>query len=339
MTQALLVFALYLLRPLRRSDRRWMAIEWLLGLDLSADELGSVRAACAAAGKPLGAYYYWKLTQVAQSMTFRKLDKRATLALIARCDGTDYAAFEPCLDDPRGMLVATPHHGAFVFSIVALAERIRQRRPVFVFYEAPEAHAANQIFDILYQRLFADPSSGVTVLHNNRNGLATAIRQLRQGAFVVIMPDVYKGRENTYQVPFCGRSRNVMLGTAVLARRTGTAILPMLSDPSDAGLGFRTRFGTRIEPVAGDAQPEADGQVQALCADYRVTAELFAKFEAFMGTRLLHWQYCRGHFLGDPAPPRLEGEEFTRLSALFLQDPRVRIDPVAAMAPGLQPSR
>lgn len=336
--ESLLRFALYVLRPLRGSDRRWTVIEWLLGLDLSPEELGSVRTACAAAGKALGAYYYWKLTQVAQSTAFRNLDKRATLALIARCDATDYSLLDQCLDDPRGMLLATPHHGAFVFSIVSLAERIRRKRPVFVFYEAPHAHAANQTFDILYKRLFADPSSGVTVLHNNRNGLATAIKQLKRGSFVVIMPDVYKGRENTYQVPFCGRSRNVMLGTAVLARRTRSAILPMLSDPSDSGMGFRTRFGTRMAPAGDEAGDEGGSPLQALWADYRATADLFAKFELFMGKRLLHWQYCRGHFLGDPAPPRLDDEEFVRLSALFLQDPRVRISPAAPLvhSPNLQ---
>ena len=328
----LLRCAMYLLRPLRRSDRRWASIEWLLGLDFAPREFESVRAACEASGQPLGAYYYWKLAQVAEVTAFRRLDKRATLELIARSDATDYATVDALLRDPRGALLAIPHHGCFVFSIVALAERIRQQRPVFVFYETPKVHATNEVFDVLYRRLFVDATSGVTILHNNRNGLATAIKQLKQGAFVVIMPDVYKDRDDTYQVPFCGRSRNVMLGTAVLARRTRSTILPMLSDPSGAGMGFRTRFGKAIEPAPGVVDADRESPASALCQDYRTTALLFGQFEQFMRTRLLHWQYCRTHFLADPAPPRLEPEALARLSELFLKDPRVRVDLAAPMA-------
>ena len=332
MRVALLEFALILLRPLRRSSRRWPAIEWLLGLKLTPREFDSVRAACEASGQPLGAYYYWKLAQVAQVFAFRHLDKRGTLALIARSDATDYAPMGGLLDDPRGALIAIPHHGSFVFSIVALAERIRRQRPVFIFYETPEVHATNEVFDVLYRRLFVDPSSGVTILHNNRNGLATAIRQLKQGAFVVIMPDVYKDPHDTYQVPFCGRGRSVMLGTAVLARRTRSTILPMLSDPADAGMGFRTRFGTMIEPGAGTEGSGGGSPLLALREDYLTTAALFAQFERFMQQRLMHWQYCRTHFLAEPAPPRLDAAGLARYSALFLQDPRIQVDIGAPIA-------
>lgn len=322
----LLQCALYLLRPLRRSNRRWTLIERLLGLDLAPRELASVRAACESAGRPLGAYYYWKLAQVAEVNIFKRLDRKATLDLIARSDGTDYATLDRRLDDPRGALLAIPHHGSFVFSIVALAERIRHERPVYVFYETPKVHATNEVFDVLYQRLFADPSSGVTILHNNRNGLATAIRQLKLGAFVVIMPDVYKDREDTYQIPFCGRSRNVMLGTAVLARRTRATILPMLSDPSGNGFGFRTRFGRAIEPAPAAGEGDAANPTQDLWHDYRTTADMFGQFEQFMRDRLLHWQYCRGHFAAEPAPPKLDAEALSRLSDLFLKDPRVHVN-------------
>lgn len=330
MLTMLLNAALFLLRPLSRSTRRWAGIEWLLGLDLDARERESVRTACDLAGKTLGAYYFWKLTQVAQTTAFRRLGKRDTLALIARSDATDYASVDRCLEDPRGLLLAVPHHGSFVFSIVALAERVRHARRVYVFYEAPKVHATNEVFDVLYTRLFVDDSSGVTILHNNRKGLATAIKQLKRGALVVIMPDVYKDREDTYQVPFCGRSRNVMLGTAVLARRTGAVVLPALSDPSDSAMGFTTRFGTPIPPACTD--PGGESAVEELWTDYRTTLEVFNQFERFMRDRLMHWQYCRTHFLGDPPPPCLEEEAMDELSALFLQDPRVRVHLATPMA-------
>jgi hypothetical protein len=328
----LLRIALYLLRPLRWSSRRWRLVERLLGLDFAPRELESVRAACAGAGQPLGAYYYWKLAQVAEVAIFRRLDKDATLALIARSDETDYSALDLLLRDPRGALLAIPHHGSFVFSIVALAERIRRQRQVFVFYETPKVHATNEVFDVLYTRLFADPSSGVTILHNNRNGLATAIKQLKLGSLVVIMPDVYKDRDDTYQVPFCGRSRNAMLGTAVLARRTASTILPMVSDPSGKGFGFKTRFADPIERRAAAGSREDESAATALYEDYRTTAALFGRFERFMRDRLLHWQYCRTHHFSEPAPPRLDAEALARLSELFLKDPRVHVDLASPMA-------
>lgn len=322
----LLRTALVLLRPLRRSRRRWPLIERLLGLDFTPREFASVRAACDASGERLGAYYFWKLAQVAEVQVFRRLGKRATLALITGSDRSDYTALDPHLEDPRGTLLAIPHHGSFVFSIVALVERIRRQRPVFVFYEAPEVHSTNEIFDLLHQRLFGDAGSGVTILHNNRNGLATAIRQLKLGSFVVIMPDVYKDRDDTYQIPFCGRTRNAMLGTAVLARRTGATILPMVPECSGDGFEFRTRFGQAIAPAVSGGADGADAAVHDLWCDYRTTVALFRQFEAFMRGRLLHWQYCRTHFSAEPAPPELDAEALVRLSELFLKDPRVFVD-------------
>lgn len=327
----MLRLALSLLAPIRRSRRRLPVVERLFRLGLSPREFASLQAACDASGQPLGAFYYWKFVQFAQLNAIRRLDPRATLDMIARYDHSDYATLDARLDDPRGLLLAIPHHGAFVFSIVALAERIRRRRRVLVFYESPAAHATNELFDILHARLFGDGSSGVTILHNDRAGLASALRGLRDGAIVVIMPDVYKDRGDTYPVPFCGRARNAMLGTAVLARRTQSTILPLVSDPLDLGMGFRTWFGRGIEP-AGE-WPGA-GAAEVLCADYGATVAVFAQFEQAMARRLHYWQYCRSHFLGDPAPPRLDEGAFVRYSGLFLRDPRVRVglDPVGVPA-------
>lgn len=326
MRQWILRGLLYALQPLRHSTGRWTLIERMLGLKLTLHEFESVRLACDASGQSLGAYYYWKLSQVAQVMAIRRLNNRATLELIEKSDTTDYAVLSPLVCDPRGSLLAIPHHGGFVFSIVALVEKLRHQRPVYVFYDPPEVHATNEIFDVLYRRLYADPSSGVTILHNNRAGIATALKQLKQGAIVVIMPDVYKDREDTYQIPFCGRARNVMLGTAVLARRTQATILPMLSDPSDTGMGFKTRFGMLIEPSHVGTESGPRSPAVTLHEDYRTTAALFGQLEQFMCQRFIHWQYCRTHYLGEPAPPKLEAQELARLSALFLKDPRVYVN-------------
>lgn len=326
MRQWILRGLLFSLQPLRHSTSRWTLIERIFGLKLTLREFESVRLACGASGTSLGAYYYWKLRQVAQVMAIRRLSNRAILELIGKSDTTDYSELNSLVSDPRGILLAIPHHGAFVFSIIALVDRLRLQRPVCVFYDPPEVHATNEIFDVLYRRLYTEPSSGVTILHNNRAGIGTALRQLKHGAAVVIMPDVYKEIEDTYQIPFCGRARNVMLGTAVLARRTQATILPMLSDPSDTGMGFKTRFGMLIEPSLLATEFAPPSPAVTLCEDYRTTTALFGQLEQLMCQRLIHWQYCRTHYLGEPAPPKLEAQELARLSTLFLQDPRVYVN-------------
>lgn len=314
---------LFVLKPLRNSAGRWVLIEWILGMELTNREFESVRLACDASGKTLGAYYYWKLLQAVQVIAIRRLSNRAVLELIEKSDATDYAMLNALMHDPRGILLAIPHYGSFVFSIVALVEKMRRQRPVFVFYDPPETHSTNEIFDVLHRRLYAGHSSGVAILHNNRAGIAAALKQLKDGAVVVIMPDVYKEKGSTYQIPFCGRSRNVMLGTAVLARRTQATIMPLLSDPADTGMRFKTRFGTLIEPSQVAAEYGDRSPMVTLFEDYRTTAALFDQFEKFMCQRLIYWQYCRTHYLGEPAPPKLEAQELARLSALLLKDPRV----------------
>ncbi len=100
---------------------------------------------------------------------------------------------------------------------------------------------------------------------------------------MIILPDVYKHEHETFLVPFCGRPLNVMLGTAALARKTGTLILPRVSQPAARGFGFTSAFGGVLDerPTSGD---------DTLHANYRVTAQVFRQLERVMDSEIVYCQ-------------------------------------------------
>jgi lauroyl/myristoyl acyltransferase len=149
--------------------------------------------------------------------------------------------------------------------------------------------------------------------------MASALRGLKEGAAVVIMPDVYKHEHETFLVPFCGRPLNVMLGTAALARKTGSLLLPMVSQPASRGFGFSSVFGELLDerPTPAD---------DTLHANYRVTAELFRQLEQVMDSEIVYWQYVRSHYLREGTFPELAPGAVQSIAELFFVDPRVNVD-------------
>jgi hypothetical protein len=249
--------------------------------------------------------------------------------MIMQMDRSDYASLDALRDHSNGLIVATPHHGHYILSIVALAERLRSSREILIFYGAPDTHPGNEMFDYLYSRLFGDASSGVRVIHDNRKGILHALRGLNAGAVVVIMPDVYKNEEDTYVIPFCGRPLNVMLGTAALARKTQSAILPMISLPTGIGpLGFNSVFGRRMADGVADL-PSVDHDthdIDVVHTDYRVTLKMFTHFESVMAKSVVHWQYIRSHFTRQVGFPEITSTSAKMIDDLVSSDPRFTID-------------
>ena len=305
--------------PMRRLRRRVPLLERLLKVSLGDEELRSVQLACERSGVELGAFYHWYLQKLVVSRHVRSLEKTSTLRLVAQLDGSDYVRVDALRGEQRGLVIAIPHHGHYILSIVTLAERLRASRKVLIFYGSPLTHAGNEIFDHLYGQLFGGPESGVQVIHDDRAGMASALRGLKEGAAVIIMPDVYKHEHETFLVPFCGRPLNVMLGTAALARKTGSLIVPMVSQPAARGFGFTSVFGDVL-----DVRPTADDDT--LHANYRVTAEVFRQLERVMDPEIVYWQYVRSHYLREATFPELAPDAVQSIAELFFVDPRVNVD-------------
>lgn len=309
---------------LRRLARRSVAIEKWLGLELGDQDIRALQIACDRGGVRLGAYYHWYLQKLVVANRLRQLDGPAVQRMIASMDETDYGPLDEACRAQRGLLIAIPHHGHYILSIIAVAERLRGKREVFVFYGDPATHVGNDLFDQLHGHVWGD-SPWVHVIHDNRAGLVRALRALQKGAVVVIMPDVFKDEHDTLVVPFCGRQLNVLLGTAALARKTSSAILPLVA-LAQPGLGFVGKFGTLLQSPADREQGESQSAETIIHNDYRTTLALFHQFETVMDSCMIHWQYVRGHYARTAAFPEIPGDSLDDVTELFFSDPRIKVD-------------
>lgn len=131
--------------------------------------------------------------------------------------------------------------------------------------------------------------------------------------------DVFKDANLTISIPFCGRALSVMLGTSIIARKTGATVLPMISTPYGSGLGFKSEFGESFaahHPVYGEDQ---SGLIEAF--DYSVIRKIFAFYEPIMSRQMLYWQNVRQHVAKGHPFSRLSPSVALQASELLLSDP------------------
>jgi len=317
----------YAASPIRYLDRRVDLLEKLLRINISDCDFHAIDSGCKRCGVKFGVFYHWYLQKTIVADYVRGRDRIELLDMVSRMDRTVYQPIDTLINGEHGVIVAIPHHGHYILSIVGLLEHLRLKRDVYVFYGSPETHAGNEVFDRLYEAIYRDASSHVRVIHDTRSGMAHALRGLREGALVIIMPDAYRHEKDTFFIPFCGRPMNVMLGTAALARKTNSLIVPMISRPSSRRLAFTSEFGNAIHPIDdGAGDPLADESINFLHHDYRVTSELFRVFESFMLDEIFYWQNLRTHFSGEAVFPEFNIENVGAMAEVFLSDPRMDID-------------
>lgn len=311
-----------LARPLSGLERRKVWVEKLLGLRMSDEDFRFAEQACFESEARIGDFYAWKMMLALYSVVLRKLDGKGLFDLIGEMDRTEYNWLESSNGCSSGLIVAIPHHGLFVLSILALAERLRSSRSVYIFYESPEVLASNRTFDLVYRRMFDGTDSGVTILHNTGKGIAAAIRALGVGGVVIMMPDVFADVEKTYLVPFLGHSFNTALGAGSLSARTGAGILPVVSEVSMDLRGFTTRKSSLIE--AGiQCETWADSSIGRLLEEYGRTARLFSQLEQLMRHSLHQWQYFPRGFQGRTGFGPVAREELEQFAKAISSDPRL----------------
>lgn len=267
----------------------------------------------------MGAYYHWYFQKLLVAEAIKASNQESARAFIAAADKTNYAAAEALIQSQTGVLVAIPHHAHYILTMTALAARIGHHRKVKVFYASPKANKGNAVFDQLHVLLFSDPAAGVEVIHNTRQGLIQAIRGLKDGEIVFIMPDAFENVTATMMLPFCGALIDVMLGTAILSRKTGAWILPLVSRKVGHGLAFGAHFGEPIHPQARvGLNPE-----QERISDYAVMRDVFAQFERMMKKDLLLWQSVLQHGIDEEMPVTLADS-----SALPMEIKHLLLDPI-----------
>ena len=318
--------ALFFLRAISRRVR-W--VERLLQIEYTDSEFAGIHAVYASAGQGIGDFYYWKAVNAILLVWMKLLDARGIRRLISILETS--ADELPALEPGQGVIFAIPHHGHFVMSIISIADRVSAGRAVYVFYESPGAHATNALFDVLHKKIFGPESSCVHIIHNDRRGLATALKALGSGAALIILPDVYKDVADTFVFPFLGRQWHAMVGTATLARKTNAVIYPVVSRPGCSFYAFQTILGSPIVPDREDASI-LDANVNYL--DYRITFKMFTAFAHMMQSSLAFWQYAGTLFLDAKPFACLDTHAIEKHEPLFLSDPRLHVATTDAIVLG-----
>ncbi|MEO7326277.1 MAG: hypothetical protein ABIW82_15755 [Dokdonella sp.] len=262
------------------------------------------------------------------------------LELVKATDASEFEALDRILDNKRSAVLALPHFGHYMLAVLSIVSRYSPTRDVGLFYGDPTTHRGNQVFDDVHASRFNTPADArIHVFHANRSGMADALRLLRGGGLLIMMPDVHLKADETYLVPFLDHAYDVMLGSAAIARKTESALIPMLPEPTGA-LRFKIRFGEPID-AATHLQGAAASAHHAEWLDYTATAALFEQYERWMSGHTLLWQYVREHFLREAPFVNLSPKALDQIWPAFFADPRTRSNgeptPIILSNPQVEP--
>ena len=216
--------------------------------------------------------------------------------------------------DRRPVILVTPHYGNYMLGALRVAADYAAQG-VYFFYNPPERNAYAETSNRLLER----PASNCHKIYNNAHGLKTALKVLRRGGTLCMMPDLISVTASAIYVPFFGRFFTAMSGIAFLALRTNALVIPCYSYTGRGGrplLEFRPPL-----PVPADART-SPGDLS-----YMITALLFKELERQITDHPAHWRYWHIYnkrsipFLTPPSSiPDLVGQ-LRQASAFVAPDP------------------
>jgi KDO2-lipid IV(A) lauroyltransferase len=168
---------------------------------------------------------------------------------------------ERALDDGRGLLMLTPHLGAFEVIAQAYAERFGGRQPMVALYRPARQAWLRELEQTARQR------PGLLTAPASLAGVRQMLRALRQGQTVGLLPDQVPPDGMGVWAPFFGRDAYTMTLAAKLALQTRAPTLLVLAERLPRAQGWRVRVFDPPEPwpqaqdFGGD-----DAAHQAACA-------------------------------------------------------------------------
>ncbi len=150
---------------------------------------------------------------------------------------------EEVLSAGRGLVLLTPHLGAFEVIAQAYAERFGARQPMTALYRPARQAWLRELETTARDRpgLLTAPASLV--------GVRQMIRALRQGQTVGLLPDQVPPESLGVWAPFFGQPAYTMTLASRLAQQTGAALLLMLCERLPGGQGWRLRVLALPEPL------------------------------------------------------------------------------------------
>lgn len=178
------------------------------------------------------------------------------------------------LDERRPLILAAPHYGAAAVGFLAAVHRMHRRRPVNLFFH--DEGGARRVVGFFDRAGF-----DVSQLHGGVSGSVAALRALRRGECLIMMPDECGTDARTLVVPFFGRLMRVAAGTAFLALRANAIVVPVF-----ATAGSNLTLDVRVDTVI-DARRFSGDEQQRI---FSLTHALFMRFESVFRSSPEHWR-------------------------------------------------
>ncbi len=155
------------------------------------------------------------------------------LAPAAQWEGA--ALLDRALNEGRGLLLLTPHLGAFEVIAQAYAERFGARQPMLALYRPARQAWLRELEETARHR------PGLLTAPASLAGVRQMLRALRQGQTVGLLPDQVPPEGMGVWAPFFGRPAYTMTLAAKLSLQTGAPMLLMLGERLPQAQGWRIR--------------------------------------------------------------------------------------------------
>jgi KDO2-lipid IV(A) lauroyltransferase len=155
----------------------------------------------------------------------------------------------------RGLVVLTPHLGAFEVVAQAYAERFGARQPMTALYRPARQAWLRELEETARRR------PGLLTAPANLAGVRQMMRALRQGQTVGMLPDQVPPDGMGVWAPFFGEPAYTMTLASRLVQQTGATPLLVLADRLPRGAGYRVHVHALPEPLPGPGGDDAAHQV------------------------------------------------------------------------------
>lgn len=187
------------------------------------------------------------------------------------------------------VIFVTPHYGNFPTGCLKLIKEIGHEKTINAFYNPPSKNRSSEGFEMLFQRL----GYGFNALFNDETAVLKALRVLKRGEALTMMPDVFDISGHVLYVPFFGRLVPAMAGTGLFALKSRATVIVGYHCPGD-GIGSTLKLG---RPLVIERSETLQNDIVTL------TAAIFRDMEAQIRAYPEHWIYLQG--IGDLLAGRL----------------------------------
>lgn len=189
----------------------------------------------------------------------------AKLGDLVAVEGAEH--FEAAMQRGKGVIILSPHLGAWEIGAQAIAEKFGpQYGPLVALYRPARKAWLEPLVAHARTRPYLDS------VPTSLAGVRTLIRTLRNGGYTAILPDQVPPQGQGVWAPFFGRKVYTMTLLAKLAQQTGAQVIATWCERLPAGRGYCLHMQPLDAPQLHDASasPEAAATVVNQCVEAMV---------------------------------------------------------------------